>query len=78
MRLFVLSPEIEDRDRTTGRSTKRLSTLNYTSKYILFYLQADHKKKIGHELIYFLLLQLQFSNLQFLNFKAPVIRVLLL
>jgi hypothetical protein len=27
--------------------------------YILFYLQADHKKKIGHELIYFLLLQLQ-------------------
>jgi hypothetical protein len=27
--------------------------------YILFYLQADHIKIIGHELIYFLLLQLQ-------------------
>jgi hypothetical protein len=38
--------------------------------YILFYLQVDpgSQKKIGHELIYFVLLQLQFSN-----FKAPVI-----
>jgi hypothetical protein len=40
---------------------------------ILFYLQADHKKKIRHELIYFLLLQWQFPDLQFSNFKAPVI-----
>jgi hypothetical protein len=41
------------------------STLN-----ILFYLQVDpgSQKKIGHELIYFVLLQLQFSS-----FKAPVI-----
>jgi hypothetical protein len=72
---FVLSPEIEDRDEVkvgnwakhkktlsrlaTGRSTKRPSTLN--GIYILFYLQADHRKKIGHELIYlhiFLFLQL--------------------
>jgi hypothetical protein len=56
--LFVLSPAIENRDEVevaTGRSTKRPSTPNDT--YILFYLQGDHKKKIGHELIYFLLLQ---------------------
>jgi hypothetical protein len=49
----VLRPEIEDRGEVeveTGRSTKR-PTLN-------FYLQGDHKKKIGHE-FYFLLLQLQ-------------------
>jgi hypothetical protein len=54
--LFVLSPEVEDRyevEVVTGRSTKRPSTLNDIS--MLFYLQADHKKKIGHELIFFLL-----------------------
>jgi hypothetical protein len=37
----------------TGRSTKRPSTLNDIS--ILFDLQADHKKKIGHELVFFVL-----------------------
>jgi hypothetical protein len=43
--LFVLS-------RTTGRSTKRASTLN--DIHILFYLQADHKKKSNMtSLIYF-------------------------
>jgi hypothetical protein len=53
--LLVLSPEIEDRDEVevaTGRNTKIPSTLN--DIYILFYLQADYKKKIGHELIHFL------------------------
>jgi hypothetical protein len=46
--LSVLSPEIEELKTetqlrsTTGRSTKRASTLN---DIILFYLQADHKKK---------------------------------
>jgi hypothetical protein len=42
--LFVLSPEIEDRDEdevATGRSAKRPSILND----ILFYLQAHQKKK---------------------------------
>jgi hypothetical protein len=28
---------------------------------ILFYLQADYKKNLEHELIYFLLLQLQYN-----------------
>jgi hypothetical protein len=37
----------------TGWSTKRPSTLNDIS--ILFDLQADHKKKIGHELVFFVL-----------------------
>jgi hypothetical protein len=44
--LFVLSPGIEDRDEVevaTGRSTKRPSSLNDIP--ILFYLQADYKKK---------------------------------
>jgi hypothetical protein len=78
--LFVLSPEIEDRDEdevATGRSAKRPSILND----ILFYLQAHQKKKIEHELIYLFIdlffpavtLKLRFSNLQFSNFKAPVI-----
>jgi hypothetical protein len=44
--LFVLSPEIADRNEksrsATGRSTKRPSTLN--DGHILFYLRADHKK----------------------------------
>jgi hypothetical protein len=59
--LFVLSTEIEDRDEieaATGRSTKRPSTLN--DIHTLFYLQADHKKKSD-------------MNLQFSNFKTPVI-----
>jgi hypothetical protein len=49
----VLSPEIEDRDEVaTGRSRKRLSTLN--DIYILLYSQADHKKKSEmNSLIYF-------------------------
>jgi hypothetical protein len=55
---FVLSPEIEDRDEVEvaiGQSTKR-SALN--DIIILFYLPEDYKK-IGHELIYFLLVQLR-------------------
>jgi hypothetical protein len=57
---FVLSPEIEDRDEVvvaTGRRTKR-PTLNDIRVHILFYLPEDYKK-IGHELIYFLLVQLR-------------------
>jgi hypothetical protein len=58
--LFVLSPEIEDRDEdevATGRSAKRPSILN---DIILFYLQAHHKKKSNmnsfiYLLIYFFL-----------------------
>jgi hypothetical protein len=45
VRVFELSSEIEDRDEVevaTGRSTKRPFTLN---DCILFYLQADYKKK---------------------------------
>jgi hypothetical protein len=76
--LFVVSLEIEDRDAVevaTGRSTKRPSTLN---DIILFYLQADNKKKSDmNSLIYFsfaaVTLKLQSSNLQFSNFKALVI-----
>jgi hypothetical protein len=73
MSVFVLSPDIEDRDGVevpTGRSTKRPSTLND----ILFYLRADHKKKFEHILIYLFSftavpVKWQFSNLQF----SPVI-----
>jgi hypothetical protein len=53
--LFVLSPEIENRDEVevaTGRSTKR-PTLNDVS-----YLQADHKRKSDTHLFIFLFLQL--------------------
>jgi hypothetical protein len=49
--LFVLSPEIEDRDEVevaTGRSTKRLSTLIDD-----IYLQADHKKNRTSSHLYF-------------------------
>jgi hypothetical protein len=44
---FVLSPEIEERnavEATTGRSTKRVSTLYTTLSSI------GSEKKIGHEL----------------------------
>jgi hypothetical protein len=50
--LFVVSPEIEDRDEVevaTGRSTKRPSALN-DIYYVIF---KRIKKKIGHELINF-------------------------
>jgi hypothetical protein len=62
MSLFVLSLlEIEDRNEVevaTGRNTKRPSTLN--DIYLLFiFIFKRITKKIGHELIYFLLLQLQ-------------------
>jgi hypothetical protein len=53
--LFVLSSEIEDRDEVevvTGRSTKRLNDIYY-------FIFKRITKKPGHELIYFLLLQLQ-------------------
>jgi hypothetical protein len=43
----VLSPEIEVE---VGNWAKHKNTLNDTS--LLLYLQADDKKKIGHELIY--------------------------
>jgi hypothetical protein len=50
--LFVLSPEIEDRDEVkVGNWAKHKKTF-YSEWYILFYLQADHKK-IGHKLICF-------------------------
>jgi hypothetical protein len=44
--LFVLSPEIEDRDEVeVGNWAKHKKTF-YSERYnILFYLQADHKKK---------------------------------
>jgi hypothetical protein len=51
----VLSSEIEDRDEVevvTGRSTKRLNDIYY-------FIFKRITKKPGHELIYFLLLQLQ-------------------
>jgi hypothetical protein len=74
---FVLSSEIEDRHEVeidNWAKRKKTSTL----RYILFYLQADHKKKSDmNSLIYFsfsvVALKLQSSNLLFLNFKAIVI-----
>jgi hypothetical protein len=47
MSLFVLNPKIEDRDEVeveTGQSTKRPITLSDIN--ILFYFQADNKKKM--------------------------------
>jgi uncharacterized membrane protein len=41
--------------------------------YIPSYLQADHKKTIGHELTFYLSLPAITLKLQFSNFKAPVI-----
>jgi hypothetical protein len=56
MSLFVLTPEIEDRDQVevaTGRSTKRPSTLND----IYYFIFKQITNKIGYGLIYFLELQ---------------------
>jgi hypothetical protein len=50
--LFVLSPEIKNRDEVevaTGRSTERPSNLSDIHIRVLFFLQAD-QKKIGHEI----------------------------
>jgi hypothetical protein len=58
--MFVLSPEIEDPDEVevaTGQSTKRPSTVNDIRVYYFIFKYIT--KKIGHELIYFLLLRLQ-------------------
>jgi hypothetical protein len=59
MNLFVLSPEIENRDEVEVGNWAKHKKNFYPECSILFYLQADHKKKNGHELVYFLLLQLQ-------------------
>jgi hypothetical protein len=53
-----------------GPSTKRPSTLSGIC--ILFYLQPDQKKKIGHELFFFPAVT---QKLQFSNFKATVIPI---
>jgi hypothetical protein len=73
--LFVLSPEIEDRDEVevaTGRSTRRPSALND-----ILFSSGSQKKSNMNSFIYFsftaITLKLQFSNLRFLNFKAPII-----
>jgi hypothetical protein len=72
-----VSPEIKDRGEVeiaTGWSTKRPSTFNDIC--ILFYLQAVHKKKSDmNSFIFFCCSYLNdnFSNLQFSNFKVPVI-----
>jgi hypothetical protein len=72
---FVLSQRLKTETKSrfaTGRSTKRPSTLN--GIYILFYLQADHKKKSDmNSFIYFsfpaVTLKLHFSNLQFSTYQ---------
>jgi hypothetical protein len=68
--VFVLSPETEDRDEVkvaTGRSTKR-PTLN--DIHILFYLQADHTKKIGEMLQMTLHLTRSMWTFQLLGLKV--------
>jgi hypothetical protein len=65
--LFVLSPEIEDRDKIeAATSTTRPSTLNDISYYFIF---KRITKKIGDEPFFLC----NYSNLYFSNFKAPLI-----
>jgi hypothetical protein len=52
MSLFVASPEIEGRNAVEADNWARHKKTFYSEGYILFYLQADHKKKIEHKLTY--------------------------
>jgi hypothetical protein len=68
---FVLSQRLKTETKSrfaTGRSTKRPSTLN--GIYILFYLQADHKKKIGYELIYLFFFSCSYIKITFFKFAV--------
>jgi hypothetical protein len=58
--LFVASPEIEDRNAVEVGNWARHKNTFYSESYILFYLQADHKK-MEHELINFFLQLLQMT-----------------
>jgi hypothetical protein len=44
MSLFVASPEIEGRNAVEADNWARHKKTFYSEGYILFYLQADHKK----------------------------------
>jgi hypothetical protein len=56
--LFVLSPEIEDRDEVkVGNWAKHKKTFTLNDTYHFIFKRLT--KKITHELVYLLLLQLQ-------------------
>jgi hypothetical protein len=72
MSLFVVSPEIEDRDEVevaTWQSTKRPSTLNDIS---ILFSSSGSQKKFGHELTYLFFFSCSYIN-KFVVFKALVI-----
>jgi hypothetical protein len=67
----VPGPEIEDRNVVEVANRAKHKKTFYSEFYILFYLQADHKKNSDINSLFFCQLHYYYYNFQIVIFRPP-------